>query len=140
MARILGIDYGTKKTGLACTDPLQIICSPLETIPTSELFSYLEKYLREEDVETIVVGDPINLDGSPAQIAHLVVGFTRKLRKLYPDIEIVLQDERFSSFEAKQIILKSGLKKKKRRDKTLVDKVSAAIILQSFMDSKSKLK
>ena len=134
MARIIGIDYGSKKTGIATTDPLQIICSPLTTVSTSELFAFLENYLSNEEVETIVVGDPKNLDGSPAQIAHLVVGFTRKLKELYPHLTIVLQDERFTSKEAKQIIINSGTKKKKRRDKSLVDKVSASLILQTYMD------
>lgn len=134
MARIIGIDYGTKKVGLAVTDPLQIICSPLTTVPTGEIFDFLKKYLAEEEVEGIVIGEPKNLDGSPAQIAHLVVGFVRKLKKLYPNLTYAMEDERFTSVEAKQIILKSGAKKKKRRDKTLVDRVSASLILQAYMD------
>lgn len=136
MARILGIDYGTKKTGIAATDPLQIICSPMTTVPTPELFDFLKNYMTEEEVEAIVIGDSKNLDGTPSQIAHLVVGFVRKLSKLYPKIEMIMQDERFTSIEAKRIILKSGANKKKRRDKSLVDKVSASLILQAYMDSK----
>ena len=138
MARVLGIDYGTKKIGLAVTDPLQIICSPLTTVPTREIFDFLEKYIAAEEVEKIVVGDSMNTDGTPSQIAHLVVGFIRKLKKLYPALTIDTEDERFTSIEARQIILKSGAKQKKRRDKTLVDKVSASLILQAYMDKRRK--
>ncbi len=136
MARILSIDYGTKRTGLAVTDPLQIIANGLDTISTSELFPYLENYLQAEDVSTIVVGEPLYPDGNPAQIHHLVVGFVRKLKKLYPAIEVVMWDERFTSVEAKEIILQSGAKKKKRRDKGLVDKVAAVLILQDYLEQK----
>lgn len=134
MARILSIDYGTKRTGLAVSDPLQIIASGLDTVATNDIFDYLKKYMEEEEVETIVVGDPMYPDGNPAQIAHLVVGFVRKLKKLYPEIAFVMQDERFTSVEAKKIILQSGAKKKKRRDKALVDKISAVLILQDYME------
>jgi putative Holliday junction resolvase len=134
VARILSIDYGTKRTGLAVSDPLQIIATGLDTVATNDIFDYLKKYMEEEEVETIVVGDPMYPDGNPAQIAHLVVGFVRKLKKLYPDKEFVMQDERFTSVEAKKIILQSGAKKKKRRDKALVDKISAVLILQDYME------
>ncbi|KAA3635525.1 MAG: Holliday junction resolvase RuvX [Bacteroidetes bacterium] len=134
MARILSIDYGTKRTGLAVTDPLQIIASGLDTVATQEIFEYLKKYIEEEEVETIVVGDPKYPDGNPAQIAHLVVGFVRKLKEMFPEIKIDTIDERYTSEEAKKIILKSGAKKKKRRDKGLVDKISAVLILQDYME------
>lgn len=134
MARILSIDYGTKRTGLAVTDPLQIIPTGLDTVPTPELEAYLQKYLSEEEVETIVVGEPLHPDGNPAQIHHMVVGLVRKLRKLFPEVEVVTQDERYTSEEAKLIIRQSGIKKKKRRDKGLVDKVSAVIILQDYLE------
>lgn len=134
MARILGIDYGTKRTGLATTDPLQIFASGLDTVATPDIFDYLTKYIQEEEVEKIVVGEPLYPDGNPAQIHHLVIGFTRKLRKLFPNIEVVLHDERFTSEEAKRVILQSGAKKKKRRDKALVDKVSAALILKDYLN------
>ena len=133
MARILGIDYGTKRVGIATTDPLQIIVNGLTTVPTSEIFDFLQKYIAEEEVECIVVGDPMHEDGSPAQIAHLVVGFIRKIKKLFPEIKVDTQDERFTSQEAKQIILQSGAKKKKRRDKGFVDEVSAVLILQDYL-------
>ena len=134
MARILGIDYGTKRVGIATTDPLQIISSALTTVATKDVFTFLEKYISEEEVECIVVGEPLHLDGTPAQIAHLVVGFVRKLKESYPTIKIEMQDERYTSKEAQAIILKSGAKKKKRQDKSLIDKVSAALILQAYMD------
>ena len=134
MARILSIDYGTKRIGLAVSDPLQIIASGLDTVSTQNIFEYLEDYLNREEVETIVVGEPMHLDGNPAQIAHLVVGFVRKLQKLYPNITVVTHDERYTSVDAKKIILLSGAKKKKRRDKSLVDKISAVLILQDYME------
>ena len=130
----MGIDYGTKKTGIAVTDSLQIICSGLDTIPTLTLYDFIKKYLETEEVEKIVVGMPLHEDGNPAQIAHLVVGFIRKLRKLYPAIEVVEWDERGSSKAAKEVILLSGTKKSKRRDKSLVDKIAAALILQDYME------
>ena len=136
MARILAIDYGTKRTGLAVTDPLQIIANGLDTVATSELEDYLQRYLEQEEVEAIVVGEPFYPDGNPAQIHHLVVGFVRRLKKLFPDIEVVTHDERFTSEEARQVILQSGARKKKRRDKSLVDKVSAVLILQDYLETK----
>lgn len=137
MARILAIDYGTKRTGLAVTDPLQIIPTGLDTVPTQGLIEYLQRYLAQEAVETIVVGEPLYPDGQPAQIHHFVVGLVRRLRKLFPGVEVVTQDERYSSEEAKEIIRQSGAKKKKRQDKALIDKVSATIILRDYLASKS---
>lgn len=134
MPRILAIDYGTRKTGIAVSDPLQIIATGLDTIATQDLYDFLASYLEEEEVETIVLGEPLHADGNPAQIHHLVVGVKRKLEKKYPDIEVVFQDERYTSEAAKEIIRQSGLKKKKRKDKTLVDKVSAVLILQDYME------
>ena len=94
LTRILSIDYGTKKTGIAVSDPLRIIATGLDTVPTNELFDFLEDYFNREPVGTIVIGEPLHPDGNPAQIHHLVVGFKRKLAKLYPEKEIVFQDER----------------------------------------------
>lgn len=133
MARILGIDYGTKRTGLSATDPLQIIVSGIDTIPTAEIFAYLKTYMKTEEVEKIVIGEPFYPDGNPAQIHHLVIGFSRKLQKKYPDIEVVLHDESFTSEAAKAVIYNSGAKQKKRRDKGLVDKISAVLILQDYL-------
>lgn len=136
MARVLAIDYGTKRTGIAVTDPLKLIASPLETISTDTLFAFLAGYLAKEEVETIVVGEPLHADGKPTPIHHLVMGVVRKLRKSFPHLNIELQDEAFSSEEARKVILQSGAKKQKRRDKSLVDKVSAAIILSEYLESK----
>ena len=134
MARIIGIDYGTKRVGVAVTDSLQIIVNGLDTVPTADIFDFLKKYMEEEEVECIIVGEPMHKDGNPAQIAHLVVGFIRKLKKLFPEIKVDTQDERFTSKDAKAIILQSGIKKKKRRnDKALVDKISAVLILQDYL-------
>jgi putative holliday junction resolvase len=137
MSRILGIDYGTKRTGIAVTDPLQIIASGLTTVATQELFDFIEKYLKEEEVEAFVVGEPLYPDGNPAQIAPHVKGFVNKLRKLYPDLPVHMQDERYTSEAAKQVILQSGANRKKRQDKALIDKVSAALILEDYLNSKS---
>ena len=135
MARILAIDYGTKRCGLAVTDPLQITVNGLETVHADELLDFLERYLAQEPVETIVVGEPLHPDGQPAQIHHLVVGLVRKLKKLFPEVEVILHDERFTSEDAKLVIRQSGARQKKRRDKTLVDKVSATLILKDYMES-----
>jgi putative Holliday junction resolvase len=134
MARILAIDYGTKRCGLAVTDPLQIIPNGLDTVPEPELLAFLQQYMEGEEVETIVVGEPLYPDGKPAQIHHRVVGLVRKLKKLFPEVDIVLQDERFTSEEAKRVILQSGTKQKKRRDKSLIDKVSAMLILSDYLE------
>jgi putative holliday junction resolvase len=138
LPRILAIDYGTKRTGLAVSDPLQLIANGLDTVPTAELIGFLERYLQEEEVACIVVGEPLYPDGNPAQIHHLVVGLVRQLKKLFPGVEVVTHDERFSSEQAKLAIRQSGARQKKRRDKSLVDKISAVIILQDFMESKRK--
>lgn len=136
MARVLAIDYGTKRTGIAVTDPLKLIASPLDTVSTGALLDFLQNYLAGEEVEAIVVGEPLHADGQPTQIHHLVIGLVRKLRKTYPEITIDLHDESFTSEDAKKVILQSGTRKKKRRDKSLVDKVSAALILSDYLESK----
>lgn len=134
MARILAIDYGTKRTGIAVTDPLQIIASGLDTIHTQDLFDYLTAYLAEEEVETIVVGEPSHMDGNPTHLVPHIVGFVRKLKKLFPGIEVVMQDEGFTSQMARETIRNSGAGRKKRREKGLVDKIAAAIILQEYLE------
>ena len=133
MSRILSIDYGLKRTGIAVTDPLKIIAGALTTVPTGELMDFLIRYCREEPVELFVVGLPLHPDGNPAQIANAVDGFVEKLRKQFPEKPVVRQDERNTSNEAKRIILQSGVKKQKRRDKSLVDKIAAALILEQYM-------
>ena len=134
MARILSIDYGTKRVGLAVTDPLQIIANGLDTISTKEIFDFLKDYFSKEDVEQIVIGEPLHLDGNPTYVTPLVHELAEKLKKLYPDIKVVLQDERFTSVDARRIIRESGAKKKKRQDKSLIDKVSAVLILQDYLE------
>lgn len=134
MARILAIDYGTKRTGIAVTDPLQIIANGLDTLPTEAVLDFLKKYVAAEEVETIVVGEPMHWDGNPAQIAPQVNAFVAKIKELFPRILVVMQDERFTSEDAKKIILQSGAKKKKRQDKALVDKISAVLILQEYLE------
>ncbi|MEO1259305.1 MAG: Holliday junction resolvase RuvX [Bacteroidota bacterium] len=135
MSRIMGIDYGTKRTGIAVTDPLQIIASGLTTIHTKDVFDFLADYLKEEEVEKIVVGMPTHADGNPVKITPLVIGFVRKIKKQYPHIEVDTQDERYSSVRAEEIISKSGYKKKKRHEKALVDKIAAALILEDYLKS-----
>jgi putative Holliday junction resolvase len=136
MARLLAIDYGVKRTGLAVSDPLQLIATGLDTVSTPELMAYLQRYLSQEDVETIVVGEPRYPDGNPAQIHHLVVGFVRALKRSFPSVAVVMQDERYSSVEAQAAIRQSGVGKKKRADKGLIDKISAVIILQQYMEKR----
>ena len=135
MSRIIAIDYGTKRTGLAVTDPLGIIASPLETVSTKELERYLATYFVREDVSTIVVGHPRQMNGQPSETMRYIEPLMGRLRHSYPDKRVVAYDERFTSVLAQRTIRESGIGKMARRDKSLVDKVSAAIILQDFMAS-----
>ena len=132
----MSIDYGTKRVGVAVTDPLQIIANGLETVPTPEIFNFLKQYMVEEEVVEMVVGMPYHLDGNPTHVSPLIEEFIKKINKLFPALKVVTQDERFTSVDAKKIILQSGAKKKKRRDKSLVDKISAVLILQEYMETK----
>lgn len=132
--RILSIDYGKKRTGLAVTDPLQIIANGLATISTSELFDYLKKYTSQEQVERIVIGRPTQPNGQPSENLVRVEQFVNRWRKAMPEIPIEYYDERFTSVLAHQAILDSGIGKKARREnKGLVDEISATIILQDWM-------
>jgi len=133
MPRILGIDYGMKKCGIAVTDSLQIIVSPLETIATSNLLSYIDIYIKSENVEMIVMGEPKHKDGTATYLREHIDIFIKKILKLHPNLEFDFQDERMTSIEAKNIILQSGIRKSKRRDKELIDKVSAVLILQRYL-------
>ncbi|GHA63333.1 Holliday junction resolvase RuvX [Pontibacter akesuensis] len=137
MGRIMGIDYGTKRVGLAVTDTLQIIASPLETVHAQDVLSYLKAYVLREPVEAFVLGMPRNLAGNATDNTQHVVGFQRKLQKEFPEVKVHLVDERFTSKIAQQTMLAGGLKKKARQDKGTVDRVSAAIILQSYLESRS---
>ncbi len=137
MGRILAIDYGLKRTGLAVSDPLKLIASPLETVLTKNLETWLEHYLMKESVDAIVIGKPSKPDKSPTHATGPVLEFEKKMRIKYPDLQIVMEDERFTSKMAQQTMIIGGMKKKDRRDKSNVDKISAAIILQSYMSKLS---
>lgn len=136
MGRILAIDYGTKRTGIAVTDPLRIIPGGLTTVATHELDTFLAGYFSKEQVDVIVVGHPTNMNGEESASMAQIRPFVAKLKKQYPDREIVMFDERFTSVIAQRAIRDAGIKKMARRNKALVDEVSATIILESYMDSK----
>lgn len=133
MPRILAIDYGAKRTGLAVTDPSKIIASALETVPTDKLLEYLKKYTQTEAVEAFVVGMPKNLDGTATDGTAYVERFVIELKNSFPETPIHLHDERFTSKMAMQTMIAGGMKKKDRQVKGNIDKISAVIILQSFM-------
>ncbi|WP_258541208.1 Holliday junction resolvase RuvX [Parvicella tangerina] len=137
MSKILAIDYGTKRVGIAVTDDLQIIASGLQTIHSSELISFLEKYLRENPVETIVVGMPKNLMNKAADSTKEVEKIVKHLQRKFSTLKIETIDERFTSSIASQAILQGGAKKKQRQNKGLVDEVSATIILQDYLQQKA---
>ncbi len=133
MGRILAIDYGQKRCGLAVTDPLKLIAHALETVPTAGLDAYLADYLQREEVETVVVGLPLQMDATPSESTRYIEPFVKRFRKRYPQIPVERVDERFTSKIAFQTMLDAGLKKKKRQDKGLVDALSATLILQCYM-------
>jgi putative holliday junction resolvase len=135
MARILAIDYGLKRTGLAVTDPLQIIAGGLGTVNTTALMPFLEKYIAREPVEKLVVGDPRNNDGTDTHATAPVMRFIGALKKKFPHIPVVTADERFTSRMARKSMLEMGLPKKKRQNKALVDEIAAVIILQEYLDA-----
>ena len=134
MGKALGIDYGTKRTGIAITDALQIIATGLTTVATHTLDDFIADIVLKEDIDCFVVGDPKNLDGTNNDSTAHVSGFVKRLQKLYPTTLVHQIDERFTSKIAKQSILASGVKKKSRQNKALVDKLSATIILQNYLD------
>ena len=136
MARILSIDYGKKRTGLAVTDPLQIIAGGLATVATSELFDFLQSYVAREPVERIVIGKPMQPNGQPSENMVRVQQFVNRWRNQMPQIPIEFYDERFTSVLAHQAMIAGGLKKKARQDKALVDEISATIILEDYMRSR----
>ena len=135
MGRLLSIDYGRKRTGLAVTDPLRIIANALDTVPTNELERYLADYFSKNEVDVIVLGKPSQMNGQPSETMRYIEPLAGRLRHAYPDKEVVLYDERFTSVMAHRTMLESGIGKMARRDKALVDRISATIILQSYMDS-----
>ncbi len=137
MDRIIGIDYGRKRVGVAVSDPLCIFASALETVQTAKIIEYLKKYAENEKVVRFVVGYPMNMDGAPSEAAKDVDVFLKQLAKAFPDVPVTLEDERFTSVLAHRAMIDGGMKAKDRRDKESVDKISAAIILQSYMDKTS---
>ncbi len=140
MSRILSIDYGKRRTGLAVTDPLQIIAGGLCTVDTPQLMAYLTQYMQREEVERIVIGLPTQPNGQPSENQARVREFTGRLKKAFPGIDVVFWDERFTSVMAHQTMLESGISRKRRQDKALVDEISATIILQSYMESRANVK
>ena len=137
--RILSIDYGKKRTGIAVTDPLQIIAGGLATVSTSELYDFLVGYISREPVERIVIGEPRQADGTPSENFARVEQFVNRWRKSQPSVPIEFYDERFTSVLAHRAMIDGGLKKKDRQNKALVDEISATILLQDFLESKRRL-
>jgi putative pre-16S rRNA nuclease len=136
MSRIMAFDYGTKRIGIAVTDPLQIIATGLDTIHPNKIVDYLKKYLQTEQVERFIVGEPKQMDNTPSQSAIHVKGFVNLLKKTFPEIPIEMLDERFTSKMASATIAQSGMNKKGRQNKELVDTISAVILLQSWMEGR----
>ena len=134
--RILAIDYGTKKCGLAVTDPLQLIATGLETVPTGKLYDWLSDYLSREKVSDLVVGESLQEDGTANPVQGEIVGFERKFARLYPHVKLHRQEEFRTSVRARETLLAMGMKKKQRRDKTQVDRIAAALLLQDFLEER----
>ena len=134
MDRIIGIDFGRRRTGLSVSDPLGIFASALDTIDSTKLIDYLKKYAISERILRFVVGYPVNMDGSPSEARADVDVFLKSLAKAFPDTPVTLEDERFTSVLAHQVMIDGGMKASQRKDKSSVDKISAAIILQSYLD------
>lgn len=137
MGRILAVDYGKKRVGLAVTDPLKIIANALTTIPSNEIFDFLKEYFAKEQVEKLVVGLPKQMNNQPSESMPFIEQFVNKFRKLYPQIPVQMVDERFTSKLAVQTMVMGGVKKKDRQNKATIDTVSATIILQSYLEAES---
>ena len=136
MARILALDYGTKRTGVAVTDELQIIASGLTTVETGKLLPFLKEYFTNESVELVIVGEPKQKDGSHSNVEEHILKFLKKFNQVFPEMTVERMDERFTSKMAFQTMIDSGLKKKQRQNKALIDEISATIILQDFLNKK----
>ena len=134
MDRLIGIDFGRKRTGLASSDPLGIFASALDTVDSTKLIDYLKKYAEKERIVHFVVGYPVNMDGKPSEAQADVDLFLRQLEQAFPEVPVCLEDERFTSVLAHRVMIDGGMKARDRRDKASVDKISAAIILQSYLD------
>ena len=135
MGRILAIDYGKKRTGLAVTDPLRITANPLLTIETKELINWLQTYFEKEKVDIVVIGHPTQMNGEDSESMNYIRPFIGNFKKLFPTIPITMYDERFTSVLAHQAMIAGGMKKKDRQDKAIVDKIAACIILEGYLDS-----
>ena len=140
MDRIIGIDYGRKRVGVAVSDPLCVFASALETVHSAKIIDYLKKYAEKENVVLFVVGYPMNTDNTPSEAAADVDVFLKLLGKNFPDIPVVLEDERFTSVLAHRAMIDGGMKKSDRREKGAADKISAALILQSYLDRPAGMK
>ncbi len=136
MGRILSIDYGKKRTGIAVTDPLKIIAGGVTTVATTDLVKYLTDYIARENVERVIIGEPKQNDGTPSENMSRITPFVNRWKKLFPNIPIELYDERFTSVLAHRAMIDGGLRKKARQNKALVDEISATIILESYLESK----
>ena len=134
MDRLIGIDYGRKRTGLAGSDPLGIFASALDTVDSAKLIDYIKNYAEKEKIVRFVVGYPTNLNGAPSEARADVDAFLKRLQAAFPDVPVTLEDERFTSVLAHRAMIDGGMKASQRRDKASVDKISAAIILQSYLD------
>ena len=132
----MGIDYGRKRTGVAVTDPLQIVAGNLATVPTHELLQFIKDYIARESVERIVIGQPVQLNGEPSESMRYITPFVNRLKKELPDMPVVMYDERFTSTIAHQAMIDGGMKKSDRRDKARVDAIAATIILNDYLQSK----
>ena len=136
MGRILGIDYGNKRVGLAVTDPMQIFASPLNTISAHDIDSFIVEYMASEQVDAFVVGYPVQMNNEPSESVKYIDPFIRKLKKKFPGVPVHLVDERFTSQMAFRTMIDGGLKKKERQNKSMIDMISASIILQSWLDKR----
>ncbi|MGE8339535.1 MAG: Holliday junction resolvase RuvX [Flavobacterium sp.] len=136
MPRILSIDYGQKRTGIAVTDEMQIIASGLTTIPTHTLIDFLKDYFVKEKVEAVLIGEPKQMNGLPSESASVINGFVTHFSNIFPDMKVIRVDERFTSKMAFQTMIDSGLNKKQRQDKGLIDEISATILLQDYLSAK----
>ena len=135
MGRIIGIDYGRKRTGVAVTDPLQIVAGNLATVPTHTLMQFIKDYIAHDPVDRIVVGKPTQLNGEPSESMKYITPFVNRLKKELPDMPVVMYDERFTSTIAHQAMIDGGMKKSDRRDKSRVDAIAATIILNDYLQS-----
>lgn len=140
VGRILAIDYGRKRVGIAVTDPLQIIANRLVTVPTHEIWTFLKEYFAKEDVEKVIVGYPLQMNNQPSEAVQYINPFLRKFQKDYPEMPVEQVDERFTSKMAFQTMIDAGLKKKDRQNKGTIDGVSATIILQSYLEQKNYIR